>query len=61
MEAFSNKIVINRINDEIGNYKEVIVNDDSVDILLYIVGDRIILSRCKNKTNDNNYIYYSMN
>ena len=55
MEAFSNKIVINQKKDEIGNYKEVIVNDDSVDILLYIVGDRIILSRCKNKTNDNNY------
>ena len=31
MEPISNKIVINQKKDEIGNYKEVIVNDDSVD------------------------------
>jgi len=54
MEGLSNKIVIKKIDEvaELGSYKEVSLNDESVDILLNIVEGRIILSRCKHKTNN---------
>jgi hypothetical protein len=48
------EIVINKKYDRIGFYTEVKLNG-SVDIGLYIVGGRIILSRCINKTNIDNY------
>jgi hypothetical protein len=57
MEEIPIKYLIKRKFDQIGSgfYKEVILNNESVDILLYIVEGRIILSRCINKTTTNNY------
>jgi hypothetical protein len=57
MEALSNQFVIKTINQDaqLCSYKEVSLNNESVDILLNIVGPKIILSKCINKTTTNKY------